>query len=128
MKTIKIIDLLNKLVNGEEVPLKIKWDGYLWDFKKEYNDYWNEEEQEYLFFAGFDNFQDAKEFLNEEVKIIEVRITSIGNQISYQDFLKKTEEEKEIETIDMSGPISVVHCAMKINELIDAVNELKRGN
>ena len=38
------------------------------------------------------------------------------------------EEKEGIDRINIAGGISVVHCAMKINELIDAVNELKRGN
>lgn len=37
------------------------------------------------------------------------------------------EEDKEIEELDTSEGISVVHCAYKINELIKAVNELKKG-
>ena len=100
MKTIKIIDLLNKIANGKEVPQKIRigalymyWDGSV---------YWDEDgETQFCEVIGSDEYR-----LNREVEIIE--------------------EEKKIEKIDMSSPISVVHCAMKINELIDAYNELKR--
>lgn len=111
MKTIKIIDLFNKIVNGEEVPLRIKWDGDTWKFKEQFNDYLNEteEEKEYLFYTGFDNYADAKRFLNCEVEIIE--------------------EEKEIEKVSVkTNNHNVRKVANKINELIDAVNELKRGN
>lgn len=157
MKTIKIIDLFNKIVNGEEVPLKIKWDGYLWDFKKEYNDYWNEEEDEYLFFAGFDNFQDAKEFLNEEVEIIEEKQEEKDNFTGWKMFqngevvascytVDFAPVKMEIRKIEVVGGDSIVdntdgerHLVTtnrkdrniyikKINELIDAVNELRKEN
>lgn len=32
MKTIKIIDLLNKIANGEEVPQTIKYDDFYWNW------------------------------------------------------------------------------------------------
>lgn len=115
MKTIKIIDLLNKIANEEEVPLKVKYDNYIWVLRKQFNDYWNDEQ--YLFIGGFDMFEDAMCFLNDEVEIIE--------------------EEKEIEKLNLDTDEllkNVVITAQdyviegKINELIDAVNELKRGN
>ena len=122
MKTIKIIDLFNKIVNGEEVPLKIKWDGYLWDFKKEYNDYWNEEEQEYLFFAGFDNFQDAKEFLNEKVKIIEEEQEQEIEQIgSWYEILST--ESKQTQLQELNHNFNVIFD--RLEQLINAVNESK---
>ena len=111
MKTIKIIDLLNKIVNGEEVPLKIKWDGDTWGFKEQFNDYLHEkedEEKEYLFYIGFDNYADTKRFLNCEVEIIE--------------------EEKEIEKMHVfkDSQEGLIKIGNKINELIDAVNELRK--
>ena len=100
MKTIKIIDLLNKIANGEETPhFKINEDEY------------------YLGADGLlkDVYGDAVEWviyqkwLNEEVEIIEEtkEIQKLINR-------KFTRNQKQI--------------AGKINELIDAVNELKRGN
>ena len=99
MKTIKIIDLLNKIANDEEVPhfivegqeYYLGADGYL---KNSFGD-----EVEWLIY---------KEWLNKEVKII---------------------EEKEIEKVSVkTNNHNVRKVANKINELIDTINELKRGN
>ena len=103
MKTIKIIDLLNKIANGKEVPQKIRigalymyWDG---------SAYWDEDGE-----TSFCEVIGSSEYgLNREVEIIE--------------------EEKEIEKVSVkTNNHNVRKVANKINELIDAVNELKRGN
>ena len=113
MKTIKIIDLLNKIAIGEEVPETIRigaldmyWDG---------DAYWDEDgESQFCEVIGSCEYG-----LNREVEIIEEEI-----------------EEKEIEKIrninvDMDGTeIERIpnndELKNKINEIIDAVNELKR--
>ena len=104
MKTIKIIDLLNKIANKEEVPQKIRigaldmyWDGSV---------YWDEDgESQFCEVIGSSEYG-----LNREVEIIE--------------------EEKEIEKIyviedSLEGLIKINN---KLSEVIDTVNELKRGN
>ena len=106
MKTIKIIDLINKIANKDEVPNGIKKEGKTYKYNGSWEDYYCELDDVYFFQTMLCRNKDMSLILNDEVEIIE--------------------EEKEIETIDMSSPISVVHCAMKINELIDAVNELKK--
>ena len=114
MKTIKIIEIV-KLIeekNYENLPKKIKINNKTYEFDKTDNEYRRYDRggsftplYEFMKNRGIEYFS---ELIQMEAEIIE--------------------EEKEIEKIDMSSPISVVHCAMKINELIDAVNELKRGN
>ena len=105
MKTIKIIDLLNKIANGEEVPQKIRIGalGMYWDGSA----YWDEDgETSFCEVIG-----SSKYGLNREVEIIE--------------------EEKEIEKLDENNTnvlTNIIENRKKINELIDAVNELKRGN
>ena len=159
MKTIKIIDLFNKIVNGEEVPLRIKWDGDTWKFKEQFNDYLNEteEEKEYLFYTGFDNYADAKRFLNCEVEIIEEepeekdnftgwRIFQNGEVVASMYTGDIPPLRTEIRKIEVVGDDSIVDNTdgerhllntnrkdrniyiKKINELIDTINELKRGN
>lgn len=104
MKTIKIIDLLNKIATGKEVPQKIRigalymyWDG---------SAYWDEDgESQFCEVIGSSEYS-----LNREVEII---------------------EEKEIEKLDENNTnvlTNIIENRKKINELIDAVNELKRGN
>ena len=104
MKTIKIIDLLNKIADGEEIPKKIKYNDDLYTHVDNYC-YFCEETNEILsqnIYAEFSR-------LNDEVEIIE--------------------EEKEIEKVSVkTNNHNVRKVANKINELIDTVNELKRGN
>lgn len=113
MKTIKVIDLLNKIANGEEVPKKIKIWGYTF---LRYEDktsgiyyYATEDENDELM-----EILDGTNELNDELEIIE--------------------EDKEIEKLDTKkttdfGAEYVRGNRNKINELVDAVNELKKeGN
>lgn len=105
IKTIKIIDLLNKIANGEEVPKKIKINNVIYEYigymycteKANYQDI-----EDYLF--GKWNFN----ILNEEAEILD-------------------EEDKKIEQIytlnNESDEFRVL--ANKINELIDEINNLK---
>ena len=113
----KVIDLLNKIANGEEVPRKIKWGEFELEWEElGYHDYKFLGTGNHLLFQGF-----ATSVLNDEVEIIE--------------------EDKEIEEVhnDYSLPeipndsntAYLVYRIMKhedkINELIKAVNELKKG-
>lgn len=41
MKEITLIELMNKLSRGEEVPKRIKYGITIWKYEKEYNDYHN---------------------------------------------------------------------------------------
>lgn len=96
----KIIDLLNKIANGEEVPKKIKYDDDIYIHVDNYC-YYCQETNEILsqnIYAEFSR-------LNDEVEIIE--------------------EEKEIEKLNQSA-ITLGMCRDKINELIDEINKLKR--
>lgn len=111
MNKIKVIDLLNMISKGEEVPKKIKWgvhelEWFVYEYKA------TSELGEPLFseLAGYTN-----KSLNDEVEIIE--------------------EEKEIEKIPFDNEMEMSLLEMyhqlekynyKINELIDVVNGLKR--
>lgn len=99
MKIIKVKDIINMIANDEEVPHFIV-----------------EGQEYYLGADGYlkNSFGDEvewliyKEWLNKEVKII---------------------EEKEIEKVSVkTNNHNVRKVANKINELIDAVNELRKEN
>ena len=65
----KVIDLLNKIANGEEAPKHIKYKGWLFSFDRQPCDYYCEEYGnlfEYLI-----NEKRTIEFLNDEVEILE---------------------------------------------------------
>ena len=93
----KVIDLLNKIANGEEVPKKMKIKQW------EYN-----EENENLKYELFDRLFECDVELNDEVEIIE-------------------EEKKIPEKIKdkYNSQISKVELAQKYNEIIDYLDYLK---
>lgn len=110
----KIIDLLNKIANGEEVPKKIKYQNYIYEYQHRRDtessfNYMCNENGEYLSRRYFiDNI------LTDEVEIIE--------------------ENKKIEKFDpciggimgFDGVTNVFSIYKdEINKLIDAINELK---
>ena len=107
MIKIKVIDLLNKIANGEEVPKKIKHNRliYNWDIVG-YLHYEDEEDTEKAFLEGYRTDM----CLNDEVEIIEEN--------------KKIEPftEKEMKVYhDMSAPIDdLVH---KVSLIIDHINK-----
>ena len=71
MNKIRVIDLLNKIANGEEVPKKVKYDGQEWEYNP-INDY---EGKKYggclLNQITLDHLTDEVEILEEEKKIPE---------------------------------------------------------
>ncbi len=104
----KVIDLLNKIANGEELPKVIKYENrilYLEDEADEYPPTFNyyDKDGNNALFEGW-----IGQYLNDEVEIIE--------------------ENKEIEKITNIGRFTrnQKKLAHKINELIDKVNELDK--
>ena len=70
----KIIDLLNKIANGEEVPEKIKYDTKEMKYdhnKQDYLGYYSNGNGEWLFQYLFDKCRNTEHFINDEVEIIE---------------------------------------------------------
>lgn len=75
MKTIKIIDLLNKIANGEEVPEKIKYGNAIYE-KLNMNNYRMITGYELLFddyFFEHCNLNDEVEILDEEDEFEDIR-------------------------------------------------------
>ncbi len=112
----KIIDLLNKIANNEELPKKIKYDDVIWDYDYIIGDYINEDKVKALIeslFWGNSTFS----FINEEVEIIEEN----------KNIEKITIREKTIgfpngEWTARNMDKAFAH---KINEIIDEINKLK---
>lgn len=123
----KIIDLFNKIANGEEVPKKIKYKGVIRVYNNEDKDYisYKAGEELYLFYDVLksgtgDEF--VKE-LNNEVEIIEEdkEIEEIGKK--FKTNCLNNDLQIQIETIQHNCALAVT----KIDEIVRAVNELKRG-
>lgn len=127
MKTIKIIDLLNKKNNNEELPKKFKYDDEIFIYNNEKNDYIYEDGNISFFHdycSPIDDFEDCLATFRKEAEIIE--------------------EEKEIEKIPYHYNFGYIDCgdlkievveelsrnfnyfADKINELIAVVNKLRK--
>ena len=110
----KVIDLLNKIANGERVPSEIRYNDRTYSYYGRQIGYsikslttssWNN-----LCNSAYNYYN-----LNEEIEIIEG--------------IEELEEEKEIEKMHVfeDSQEGLIKIGNKINELIDVVNELKRG-
>ena len=116
----KIIDILNKIANGEEVPKKIKYDARIMEYdhnKQDYNGYYSNGNGNWLFQYLFDKCRDTKHFINDEVEIIEERPEPIEELklVSFEEFKTMTPGERYRVTIAEYD---------RINKLIKAVNYL----
>ena len=113
----KIIDLLNKIANGEEVPRKVKYKTYYWEYKQESKDY-KDNEDDWVF--GCSNY-DIPEMLNNEVEILEEE-KRIPEKLSTW-FSVETEQSKEL-NIEYANT-NFENMYAKINEIIDHLEYLK---
>ena len=112
---IKIIDLLNKIANGEEVPKKIRFDNINWNkvYGEKYMYYKNDYDSDlFLYF-----FRKNLDFtLNDEVEIIgeTKKIEKLNDKLG---LFGDGNTQKIINELNYTRTI--------INELIDEINNLK---
>ena len=111
----KVIELLNKIANGEEVPKKIEYNTLLWNYCNDVGDY--SDTEWYLFKDIMTEVDNNVEFLNNEVEIIEE-----NKKISKLDLY----ESNGNGTFVISKNDEKIQ--NKINEIIDKLNELKENN
>lgn len=121
---IKIIDLLNKIANGEEIPKKIKFNGNIYEYK--WSNVWQEScyinNDKYRWWE--DVYLDRD--LNEEVEIIEK-----SKKIEYP-ILHKTAPNETTED-QMPNWRNLIDCNFEclnktIYQLIDEINKLKEND
>ena len=92
----KVIDLLNKIANGEDVPKKIKAGNIIWSFDKKEKTYFMNNTNIQLFYV-----EEITKKLNDEVEILE-------------------EEQKIPEKLKKANMThNQAKLANKINEIID---------
>ena len=102
----KVIDLLNKIANGEE-PKKIKYNGNVYEY------------EEYGYFSDdigyiFDKYYPSGKVLNDEVEIIE----------EDKKIEKLNDNDLELETINTRcWEYNFSQVKDKINEIIEVLNE-----
>lgn len=115
---IKIIDLLNKIANDEEVPKKIKWGDYELEWEElGYHDYKFLDIGSYFLFQGF-----ATSVLNDYVEIIEEpkKIEKISWREKESLSGNFTASEKQEVLARRTEKLK-----SSLNELIDEINKLK---
>lgn len=120
---IKIIDLLKRIANGEEVPEKIKFNDVIWEYKKKTEDYYSTITNE-PFFNDYSSLGFwVMKHLNHEVEIIEEDkpIEELKTEI--------VDTERKLKGIrGTKYSIRVVDNILinKINELVKEINKLKK--
>jgi hypothetical protein len=127
----KVIDLLNKIANEDEIPEKIKYENYIYWYDKNWKDYKNAqvEFRSYLINSRYHN----TDFLNEEVEIIEDTPSFKGFKVKDGEIIYK--EDKKIEYFDdykinarcfdelvKSINLYIELNTNKLNEIIDKIN------
>lgn len=122
----KVIDLLNKIANGEEVPKIIKYQNSYYKFYERLKDFYNYKKIDINTMEYLDSYLEDEYFLTNiltnEVEIIK------GKEI--------IEEDKEIEELNLDADalkgdeiVRTIDYLLesKINSLVKAINELKKG-
>ena len=111
-KKIKIIELLNKIATGEDLPKRIKIQEYVFELSKDYEHYYYNEDVEitHLINHNFSNLNDEIEILEdntEEIEELDEWITGRDGEVTQQ-------EGKRLEM------------CYKINELVKAINSIRK--
>lgn len=122
----KVIDLLNKIANGEEVP-KIKYDKHILKYNKDEKRFIDENRLNSFYEIDFSELNDEVEIIEEEKKITPTDFENLGYALgSIQKYINKgydkaIEENKIPEKIKdkYCSQISKVELAHKINGIID---------
>lgn len=105
----KVIDLLNKIANGEEIPKKIKVNGIIFEYQGDDYLFTDKDNTDYWLFSDCycDKFEYLESFLKTGVEIIEdKKIRKLPNEV---------QEPKNFEEVVYIAE----DLARKINEIID---------
>ena len=117
-KIIKVIDLLNKIANGEEVPKKIKYQGVTFTLEEEVYYVPNE------LYSLIDYIKLKERDLNDCAEIIEE-----DNKIEKLDLYDETHlllnDYMNYDMAKYKIHKSITEFTYKINEIIDEINSMK---
>lgn len=112
MNKIRVIDLLNKIANGEEVPKKFRFNGYTYQLTN--GKYLDEENDSILSNINYDlsNLNDEVEIIEEQKKIKKLDLDGYYDDNSYCECKSEWCSSEDV-------------LVVKINEIIDEINNLK---
>ena len=110
----KVIDILNKIANNEELPLRIKVNGY--EYRISNGQYYSDEKYMYLVdsSSSISHLNDEVEIIEEDKKIEKLYIRDRANDILIGKNEKITYATDSLVSKEL---------ALKINEIIDYINE-----
>lgn len=123
MKTIKLVGLIVKLANKEELPKKIKFHNQFWELENLTllcKDYRNLNGKNYLFNDKWyltNNLNDEVEIIEEKQNIKKLSWQQVGYQTCEGD-------ERKIRDVVLDFNKQIDQIGKKLNELIDIVNDL----
>lgn len=119
MNKIRVIDLLNKIANNEELPKKIKYKNNIYEYDGETQNYCSPINMIWDFLIG----KDIVALLNDEVEIIEepkkIEKIEIYEDLDGHYFLNNRDKKIYIRCDEIDFMVD------KFNELIDEINNLK---
>lgn len=122
-KEIKIIDLLNMIAEGKELPENIKYDTKEMEYdynKQDYLGYYSNGNGEWLFQYLFDRCRNTKHFINDTVEIIE----EDNNKI---EFLEDFDFDYNLDTNEKCEILREWYLKLKRKqeEIIDRLNNME---
>lgn len=112
-KTIKVIDLLNKIANDESYRPTVKYQEMTYTYQWDIGDYTNDFNSEYGIFSGWA----LNLMLNNEVEIIEEQ-----EEIDIQEI----KDIKDVFIENAACGEDVKYLAKKYNEILKAVKQLDK--
>lgn len=116
-KKMKVIDLLNKIANGEEVPEKIKYNNREYKYSKDAKDYYDAGSIWLFYTHNIFIINDEIEIIEEPNKIEKLDIRqekNINNNWKWKVYGKE-------HSYNISTPQKII--ADKLNEIIDYINK-----
>ena len=125
----KIIDLLNKIANGEEVPKKILLNENVFEYQGDDYLYKDEDKKEHwLFSAGYtDRYMWLENFLKAEVEIFEdpkkIEKLETYKEKKGEDYFANILKLSPNSEFEIDEALSTT--IDKLNELIDEINNSK---
>ncbi len=121
----KVIDLLNKIANNEEVPKKICYEEYIWTWNGETYD----NKKECLFEDYINKKYVITDVLNDEIEIIEEKpkkIEEIKNRYDKQAIINY--KQANFNSTDMKEICKTIGFLMQyLDEARDTINDLTKA-